>query len=70
MPRPYQPVLEYLVVARRARGEGLGRCLARRVLEEACKDASAVILEAEKRRPDAARFWIKYMECTVVPDPA
>ncbi|MFJ9155152.1 GNAT family N-acetyltransferase [Streptomyces sp. NPDC102270] len=33
--RPYKPVLEYLVIDRRARGRGLGRQLARHVLDEA-----------------------------------
>ncbi|MFD5858760.1 N-acetyltransferase [Streptomyces chartreusis] len=68
LPRPYQPVLEYLVVDRQARGKMLGRRFARRVLEEACEGSAAVILEVENRRPDAVRFWTKHLECTMVPD--
>ncbi|MEU0398294.1 GNAT family N-acetyltransferase [Streptomyces sp. NPDC006208] len=36
--RPYHPVLEYLVIDRRVRDKGLGRQLARHVLQEVCTD--------------------------------
>lgn len=67
-PRPYKPVLEYLVIYRRARGTGLGRQLARHVLNEAARGADGVTVEVEHERVDAVRFWTRHMQCTVLPD--
>jgi GNAT superfamily N-acetyltransferase len=67
-PRPYHPRLEYLVVDQEARGEGLGRQLARRVLEDASKGAHDVLIEVERTRPDAVRFWTRHMHCTLLPE--
>ncbi|MFC9269069.1 GNAT family N-acetyltransferase [Streptomyces zhihengii] len=67
-PRPYKPVLEYLVIDRRARGTGLGRQLARHVLNEAARGADGVTVEVEHERVDAVRFWTRHMQCTVLPD--
>ncbi|MER7805379.1 GNAT family N-acetyltransferase [Streptomyces parvulus] len=68
-PRPYHPLLEYLVVDQQMRGEGLGRQLARRVLLDASKGTHDVHIEVERTRPDAVRFWTRHMHCTVVPAP-
>ncbi|MEU3205466.1 GNAT family N-acetyltransferase [Streptomyces sp. NPDC047967] len=67
-PRPYHPLLEYLVVDHKVRGEGLGRQLARRVLEDAGKGAHDVHIEVERTRPDAVRFWTRHMHCTLLPE--
>ncbi|MGI5372651.1 GNAT family N-acetyltransferase [Streptomyces iakyrus] len=66
--RPYHPLLEYLVVDQETRGEGLGRQLARRVLEDASKGAHDVHIEVERTRPDALRFWIQHIHCTLLPE--
>ncbi|MFG2785771.1 GNAT family N-acetyltransferase [Streptomyces prunicolor] len=67
-PRPYHPVLEYLVVDPRVRDRHLGRQLARHVLQEACTDADEVMVEVERERVGAARFWTEHLQCTVMPD--
>ncbi|MFF1934391.1 GNAT family N-acetyltransferase [Streptomyces sp. NPDC058228] len=67
-PRPYHPVLEYLVVGQQVRGRHLGRQLASHVLEETCKNAPAVIVEVEHERLGAVRFWTEHMQCTVLRD--
>lgn len=67
-PRPYHPLLEYLVVDQELRGKGWGRQLGRRVLEDASKGANDVRIEVERTRPDAVRFWTRYMHCTLLPD--
>ncbi|MER7709079.1 GNAT family N-acetyltransferase [Streptomyces werraensis] len=66
--RPYRPLLEYLVVDQEVRGEGLGRQLARRVLEEASKGGHDVRVEVERMRPGAVRFWMQHMHCTFLPE--
>ncbi|MGY3206354.1 GNAT family N-acetyltransferase [Streptomyces sp. TE5632] len=67
-PRPYRPVLEYLVVDPRVRGRRLGNQLACHVLQEVCKSADEVIVEVERERVGAVRFWIEHLRCAVVPD--
>ncbi|MHB9856594.1 GNAT family N-acetyltransferase [Streptomyces krungchingensis] len=67
-PRPYQPVLEYLVVDRRVRDRRLGRRLASHVLQEVSTDAGEVIVEVERERVGAVRFWTQHLQCAAVPD--
>lgn len=67
-PRPYHPLLEYLVVDQKMRGKGLGQQLARRVLEDASEGMHDVRIEVERTRPDALRFWTRHMGCTLLPD--
>ncbi|MFF8430550.1 GNAT family N-acetyltransferase [Streptomyces sp. NPDC016566] len=67
-PRPYWPVLEYLVIDRRARDRQLGRRLARHVLQEVSADGHEVIVEVERERVDAIRFWTQHLQCAVAPD--
>ncbi|MFC9282228.1 GNAT family N-acetyltransferase [Streptomyces collinus] len=67
-PRPYRPVLEYLVINRRARDRQLGRRLARHVLQEVLTDADEVIIEVERERVNAIRFWTQHLQCAVAPD--
>jgi len=67
-PRPYRPLLEYLVVDQEVRGEGLGRRLARHVLEDASKGKRDVHIEVERTRLEAVHFWTRHMHCTLLPD--
>lgn len=56
------------MIDRRARGTGLGRQLARHVLDEAGQGTDGVTVEVEHERVDAVRFWTQHMQCTVLPD--
>ncbi|WP_330343390.1 hypothetical protein OHA09_36065 [Streptomyces longwoodensis] len=67
-PRPYRPVLEYLVVDRRVRDRRLGRRLARHVLRQSLMDADEVVVEVERERVGAVRFWIEHLQCAVASD--
>ncbi|MGW4393328.1 GNAT family N-acetyltransferase [Streptomyces sp. NPDC004685] len=67
-PRPYRPVLEYLVIDRRVRDRRLGRRLARHVLQEVLTEADEVIVEVERERVGAVRFWTEHLQCAVAPD--